>query len=595
MMQRFVPGWCRAWMARVPTPLERAVWMFAIAFLVYFLSPMRGVAYDSIFSIHRAYSLLHGHWGRLDGFVALAPTHYAAMQAADGHWQSIYPVGAILFAMPFVAIVDLVVPDLEYALYSGLVFQEIEAFVAAFYCALAGVLMWRLALRAGCEVRVAVIAAFIFAFASPIWSSASRGLLQHGPLAVCVLAAWLSLRRAEAARASAGAWIAITAFWVGMMFVTRSLAMAFVVAFTVHVAWFHRRHFAGYAAVGIAMAVAWFAFNRGIYGTWVNWYYDPFSISHGPGTVFERVLGQFVSPSRGVFIFAPIMLLAVIGPIIKGRAGGLDRHDVLAIACIALLLAEISRSPVWWAGGSYGPRFMTDVVPFMVYLSLPAWRALARPPAGPAKIAARALAALALVVSVAMQVPGVFFYGPYAWNAVPQPVDEPAGYHRLWEWSDPQFLQLYQRGRLQTANAIRVLRQDRRRPATALSPVAAAHILPIEWRSGWAPWHGRGRPVADGEAALVFETRADLALGGRLTVRVFSDRADRPGLVTVVAHAGAVEIGRWQAGGHAVTEMQGEIPAGLFTGRALPLRFVLDPADGRPSGVMLSGLRYVSH
>jgi hypothetical protein len=87
-----------------------------------------------------------------------------------------------------VAIADLTIPNLSGLLLKFPVSIELEALTVAAWCAVATVMMMALAVRLTGSILIAIAAAFIFAFCSPIFSTATRALWQHGPVVVCTLA-----------------------------------------------------------------------------------------------------------------------------------------------------------------------------------------------------------------------------------------------------------------------------------------------------------------------------------------------------------------------------------------------------------------------
>jgi hypothetical protein len=192
---------------------------------------------------------------------------------------------------------------------------------------------------------------------------------------------------------------------------------------------------------GAAVAAAWFAFNCLTEGQLVSPYYLPGTFPIRGGAWYERVLGQLISPSRGLLIFSPIFLLAFIGPVLKWRRGTLDRHDGLAIGATISLLSLHLGSSAWWAGHSYGPRFMTDVVPFLVYLCIYPLERLAEMPRSWTRTGLRAAVTGLVLVSVAMHLNGVTNQNLHRWNQQPRSIGDPSEYHRLWDWRHPQFLE----------------------------------------------------------------------------------------------------------------------------------------------------------
>ena len=117
-------------------------------------------------------------------------------------------------------------------------------------------------------------------------------------------------------------------------------------------------------------------------------------------------------------------------------------HRTLTRVLVGLVGAHwvlVSSFPHWWAGHSFGPRYMTDVVPHLCMLMVPVLERLAalRREGGAWRGVAAAMALLA-VVSGAIHGRGATSPKPASWNVEPSNVDGHP--ERLWDFSDPQFL-----------------------------------------------------------------------------------------------------------------------------------------------------------
>jgi hypothetical protein len=80
-----------------------------------------------------------------------------------------------------------------------------------------------------------------------------------------------------------------------------------------------------------------------------------------PGQAVEVLLG-----SRGLFLFAPVTLLGVVGLVILLRRGGRHRADAvvgLAVAAVLWLLQAGWANP--WGGEMPGPRYLVPALPFL--------------------------------------------------------------------------------------------------------------------------------------------------------------------------------------------------------------------------------------
>jgi hypothetical protein len=92
---------------------------------------------------------------------------------------------------------------------------------------------------------------------------------------------------------------------------------------------------------------------------------------------------------------------------------------------------------MWWAGHSFGPRFMTDIVPFLVFFLAFNFR-LSNTIGVWAQTAISICILVLALISVTIHARGAFRYSTWAWYYIPQNIDENP--RRAWDWRDPQFL-----------------------------------------------------------------------------------------------------------------------------------------------------------
>ncbi len=114
-----------------------------------------------------------------------------------------------------------------------------------------------------------------------------------------------------------------------------------------------------YYAVGCATGLPFAAYNLYYFG----------SIMGGMETLFGglniynigNALGLLVSPNRGILIYSPIVVLAVFGYFKSKR----DPFYNLMVLSILAEIAIYGSFVTWSSGGSYGPRFMTGMFPYI--------------------------------------------------------------------------------------------------------------------------------------------------------------------------------------------------------------------------------------
>ena len=145
--------------------------------------------------------------------------------------------------------------------------------------------------------------------------------------------------------------------------------------------------------------------------------------------------GLLISPSRGLLVFSPVVIIALIGLIPSLRA--LPDYGLgWAFAGSFLLYAGYACYTVWWGGHSYGPRYLLDFVVFLTPAAAVALSRVVRPRW------ARAVCALALVWSIVAAGTGAFFADN--WNTSPNEIDK--NHNRLWDWHDPQVARAWKMG-----------------------------------------------------------------------------------------------------------------------------------------------------
>jgi len=146
---------------------------------------------------------------------------------------------------------------------------------------------------------------------------------------------------------------------------------------------------------------------------WYNWirFGNPLITGYLPEERFatpflEGFYGLILSPGKGLLWYNPLFFAALAAWPIFYR-----RHRAEALLAAAVVLSNVAfYAPwyLWWAGHSWGPRFLVTILPFAILPLAPAVEAALRP--GDSTVRRRlwavGLGALA-VVSVAVQLLGV--------------------------------------------------------------------------------------------------------------------------------------------------------------------------------------------
>ena len=417
--------------------------MFGLVFVVHVTSP-NVVVSDSRRSLAVGQSIVHRRTISIDQLRGrVDPTDYDVVQR-DGHLYPLFPWGAALFAVPAVIAYDGGDafgwwPGSEARVAKAGSDWPAQVLMASAVVAATTLVIHQIALLEFAALsqrrrrRLALLCALGFAFGTAAWSTASRSMWQHGPsmlfLSLAALMAVKSRVRPEAAR-----WLGLP---LAAAYVVRPTNAIPLVAFGCWMILCRRRQVLWFAAGAAAVLSVFAAVNLATYGSLLPPYYAAQRLGSTPH-FFEALAGNLVSPGRGLLLFSPVLGLAAVGVILKRRAGTLDGIDLGLAASVAGHWVAISSFPRWWGGDAYGPRFFSDMVPFLVVLCLPVVSALATAPAGGRRAVAVVACSALLAASVAVNFAGAYLPATWCWNVDPATFD--ARPERLWSWRDPQFL-----------------------------------------------------------------------------------------------------------------------------------------------------------
>jgi hypothetical protein len=425
-------------------PLLGAAALLTATLTVYLATPLHSSSGDSFANVLTAVSLLQGRQGRVDTLTLPAgsapPRHSVYLiEGRAGGWVSPYGIGVPLALLPVYAAARLAgMPD-EVLLSDGL-----NRAIAAAWSALAVTLFWWSARRWGDPVA-AWFATAALAFGTSALSLLSREVWQHS-LLFLLSAAVLALlwRRDPGPSAAAAAAAGVLAGW-GVA--ARPTALLLAAAWGWLVWRSDRRRLLPFLAGLLPALLGLAAYQSAVLG-------DPLlpgqlrvgEIRFGGGaapasahTLLLGLAGVLLSPGRGLFVYSPVLLLALLAPLLLRRAAAARRPELVLI--VAPMLAAIAANVVaaaawreWWGGFTYGPRYLSDtLVPWgvLLFAALSQRGTLA---AAPRRVLAAA-AVLLLAVSIACHAAGLLVdpYGARSHNVVLQPDAHP---DVMWRWSE---------------------------------------------------------------------------------------------------------------------------------------------------------------
>lgn len=346
--------------------------LFLIVALVYLANGRSIGSGDTLPARYLPFSLLRAHDFNLDEFPLLygegALRTFPVQEGIpyflsyrDGHYFSAYSPGPGVLALPVYVLPVLAgVPADMWA-------PALEKLSATAITALSVVfLFW--ALREMVGRRWALGIAAIYAFGTSSWSASSQALWQHGPsqlfltlLLVCLVRGMKDER-----------FLAYAGFTMSAATVMRSTDLLIVLPVVVYLVWTHPRLMPRLALFALPPIVGLLLYNLVCLG----------SVAGGSGNItaptwalFTQVpmvrglSGVLVSPSRGLFVYSPVLLFSVVG-LLRVAFRGPTLFKPVAAGVVVMILV-VGKWFIWWGGHSWGPRLLADAAPIFCFFLYP--------------------------------------------------------------------------------------------------------------------------------------------------------------------------------------------------------------------------------
>ena len=424
--------------------------IFVLVLVIFLVSRVHQLA-DSNYTILLSESLIHHHSFTLDGYrIPRLPPKQQLFHASIGniyqleyagnHIYYFWPPGSSVLSVPFVGLMNVLGtsaatadgtynPDGEVLIQARLAALLMAALAVVFY------FIGRLFLPTGWSLLLALGAAL----GTQIWSTASRalwsetwGILLLG-LAILLLIAH-ETRRYKLRPALLATLLAWTYF-------TRPTFAIPIVAVTIYILLYHRKLFLTYAVVGAGWFAVFAAYSWYHFGQLLPNYY--FVYQHfGSSELGWALLGNLISPSRGLLIYVPVLVFTGYLLIRYWSTLPVKRLVILALAVVAVHLIVVSSHSPWYGGHCYGPRYSTGIVPWFFLLSVAGVQASESERAPSRGAISRkielSVGAILLLMSMTINGLGATSHATWLWNSRPINVDVQP--ERVWDWRHPQFL-----------------------------------------------------------------------------------------------------------------------------------------------------------
>jgi hypothetical protein len=405
---------------------------FLTAYLIYRTNELVW-SLDSVYVIPTSLSIINEHDIELGEYSQLfvRPRDYRITEV-DGNYYNYFPIGTSILILPFVGGIEI------YRSYKatergkpGISFIIVEKWISAIIAALCAAVIFMIA-RQCLGILLSYCVFLIFTLGSPLWSVGSSALWQHGPTMLMLSSSIYLILLAEK-NEKMSQFVSIPLAFSYLIRPTNSIS---IIVLSLFVFYKYRKYFIRYLLWALPIAGFFVAINLNIYGTILPPYYNPeriFNFTH----FFSALAGNLISPSRGLLVYSPILILAVISNLLRIKNGEMKSLDWMAVVIILAHWLIVSTFSHWWGGVSYGPRFMSDMIPYFILPTIYLISYLSDQPKVK-KILGISLMVTLIAVSTIIQYRGVNELSTYQWNRSPVRVDQKPS--RVWDFSDPQFM-----------------------------------------------------------------------------------------------------------------------------------------------------------
>jgi len=418
--------------------------LFVFILGVYWASPVVTVT-DSLWNLYVAASIIQEKNTNLDEY-----KHHIDLEddvrviSSKGHIYSNYPIATPIISAPFVWAAD------HYFSYRNsedfftylrkhkpdVVTGRLEKNIASVIAALSAIPIYLIGYSVSLNRKQAIILTLLFAFATSMWSTASRAMWQHGPsvlfLSIALLLTVLAQKDEKI--------ISYAGFFIATAYVIRPNNSLSVILTSLYVLINHRKYFVHYLLTAGIVAIPFIVSNWITYEAILPPYFFQLfnKLAATPAGFFEAFAGTMISPARGLFIFTPLYLFAIYGIYIEFKNGSFTLYD-LQTYLLAIIIGHwlvVSSFADWDGSWSIGPRYFVDITPYLFFFIIPVFRDYQRIFSN--KTLKYAFVSLA-VASTLIQFRCATSIYPFLWNSYPVTYPDGATY-RDWDWSDLQFL-----------------------------------------------------------------------------------------------------------------------------------------------------------
>jgi hypothetical protein len=353
---------------------------------------------------------------------------YWMLPLPEGHLVSLYPLVVPLLVSP------LYIPAVAYMHFKGwtdarldYVARIMEKLSASLLAALSVSLLYLL-LRRRMTEQAALLLTSAYAFGTTTWAVSSQALWQHGMGQLLAIAVLLLLTGPYST------WRALMAgVLCGLMACNRPPDVVLAAALGVYALFWAGRRRAALLATAAALPAALVLFYNLRFAGNIAGGYGVIGHARFFGhDLLPGMAGLLFSPTRGLLVFSPFLLFLI--PAWRHLPRDREERRLTLLLTLGVVIQIMLYAKADWRSGlSWGPRYMTDLLPFLIWILAPVVDRL--------RGAGRACFVVMVGVAIAFEAIGAFCYE----DGYDMPIyaDDKGVDHRMqaaWRWRNAPFI-----------------------------------------------------------------------------------------------------------------------------------------------------------
>lgn len=436
------------------------LFIFFLIFIIYSVNFRLIGSGDTVPASLLPFSILENNNLYFDQFISFfhnPPNTLYFFTEQNGHYLSFFPIVTPILVTPLYIIPYIFLKLIHYPIdmYNpgfSLVVAIMEKSSASVIAALSGVFVF-LSLKELINKKTAIIGTMVYAFATNTWTIGSQGLWQHGMvellLSMIIYFVVVNERKEENRNFT---YLGILS---GLFIFNRppdSVLLLPVLFYTIYSA---KPKVIRYFCSLLLASLPFLLYNFYYFGDIFGGYNNNLNILTLKPETLIHFIGLLISPSRGLFVYSPILLLSVLGYLKVSRIVNKRIKIFLFIFGFSIILNILVYSSFWhwWAGWSYGPRFLTGMLPILIiFTGLYLNDYINFNMINKKKILSICIILILLIWSIFVQIVGVFYYPSGGWDANPNVDLHP---ERLWDWKDTQIMRSFNAGIAGVGNPVK--------------------------------------------------------------------------------------------------------------------------------------------